>query len=101
MGLRWAASLDLASAVGKKDDMANVLGLLWVIFAVYVGLVSVRNRRSQTGKFTINILIAVLYVIIGVVSLLFGHLMAMDQQLIFLAFTFAGMYVTWEMLQLL
>lgn len=80
--------------------MANVLGLVWVVFGVYVGLVSVRNRRSQTGKLTINLMITMLYLIFGVVALLFGQKMAAEQQWMFLAFTASAMYVTLEMLKL-
>jgi hypothetical protein len=80
--------------------IGNVLGLVWLIFGGYVGWFALRNPAARSTKFTINLMIAMLYVIGGVMAMLFGHKMTIDQQWIFVALTFSLMYVTREFLQI-
>jgi hypothetical protein len=80
--------------------IANLLGLVWVMFGGFVGFFTVRHRTSQTGRFAINLMVAMIYIIFGVVVLLFGQKMDIGQQWMFVVFTLAAMYVTWAMLQL-
>ncbi|MBE9032679.1 hypothetical protein IQ266_23360 [filamentous cyanobacterium LEGE 11480] len=80
--------------------MANLLGIIWILFGAYFGLVSIRHRSGQVRRFTINLMITMLYIVFGLIAALFGQHMAADQQWIFLAFTFSTMYVTWELLKI-
>lgn len=80
--------------------IANVLGLVWLLFGAYVGWFALTNRNARSTKFTINLMIAMIYIIFGVMAMLFGQKMTSDQQWIFLAFTGSLMYVTREFLQI-
>jgi uncharacterized membrane protein SirB2 len=80
--------------------IANVLGGVWLLFGGYVGWFALTNRNARSTKFTINLMIAMIYIIFGVMAMLFGQKMTSDQQWIFLAFTGSLMYVTREFLQI-
>jgi hypothetical protein len=102
MGLRREAGLDSVGAVAEEGDVtiANVLGLVWIGFGAYVGWFALTNRAGRGSKFTINLMVAMIYLIFGVMALLFGQKMTIDQQWIFVAFTFSLIYVTREFLRI-
>jgi hypothetical protein len=80
--------------------IANILGFVWLLFGAYVGWFALTNRAVRSTKFTINLMVAMIYMIFGVMAMLFGQKMTNDQQWIFVAFTFSLMYVTREFLQI-
>jgi H+/Cl- antiporter ClcA len=80
--------------------IANGLGLVWIGFGAYVGWFALTNRAGRGSKFTINLMVAMIYLIFGVIALLFGQKMTIDQQWIFIAFTFSLIYVTREFLRI-
>ncbi|MFM2432284.1 MAG: hypothetical protein RLZZ511_3498 [Cyanobacteriota bacterium] len=81
--------------------MANVLGVMWVAFGGYVGWTAMVKRNSQTRRLTINLMIAMCFVVFGVLAALFGHRMPSDRQWMFLAFSGSLFYITWEFLKLI
>jgi H+/Cl- antiporter ClcA len=80
--------------------IANLLGLIWLLFGAYVGWFALTNRAARNTKFTINLMIAMIYLIFGTMALLFGQKMSNDQQWIFVAFTFSLIYMTREFLRI-
>jgi hypothetical protein len=81
--------------------MANVLGILWVLFGGYIGWTAMAKRNSRASKFAINLMVAMSFIVFGVLAALFGHKMPFDRQLMFLAFSGSLFYVTGEFLNLI